>query len=487
MLSQKYPSILKSIHPSSVRTSKEKKKNLAVQHNTTSTNKQTNQMVEKKKVTTNPTIFPKRYYYIDCSYIFISIMASRELTPIPTGATTGISIGTGTGTGTAAINGSNTSTPLMPSIVQISRPFFTHKEISYLHNQTIPESLKPHYTNIKNNVFQFLFQIIKQLKFPLRVLATAMNYYQRYYLFNKFETNNNSGGGGNGNGGATFDFSDDPHTIAITCLFLASKVEDCIKRLKDIQTIANKLRDQNIDENKIIESSGLSYIDHQRKHILSIEYKLLQIIKFDFNNGPITIRTSVDNLIIQFCKNMKINYKLSMLAWLINFDIMSTPLSLVVPPHCIALAIIIISLNLNPIEIKLNHEPQEEEEEEGNYLSAQEILQSLDSDDFKCPEVLVNEAIIYILDYYIHQYQISILNVYLPLIDSESGKEQGYKFMKLKSEFNEIKIMDETSCSKLLNETDEYLNKWDYTISSKGSTRFMLSNKRRRFNKELEK
>lgn len=481
MLSQKYPSILKSIHPSSVRTSKEKKKNLAVQHNTTSTNKQTNQMVEKKKSynQSNPTIFPKRYYYIDCSYIFISIMASRELTPIPTGATTG--------TGTAATNGSNTSTPLMPSIVQISRPFFTHKEISYLHNQTIPESLKPHYTNIKNNVFQFLFQIIKQLKFPLRVLATAMNYYQRYYLFNKFETNNNSGGGGNGNGGATFDFSDDPHTIAITCLFLASKVEDCIKRLKDIQTIANKLRDQNIDENKIIESSGLSYIDHQRKHILSIEYKLLQIIKFDFNNGPITIRTSVDNLIIQFCKNMKINYKLSMLAWLINFDIMSTPLSLVVPPHCIALAIIIISLNLNPIEIKLNHEPQEEEEEEGNYLSAQEILQSLDSDDFKCPEVLVNEAIIYILDYYIHQYQISILNVYLPLIDSESGKEQGYKFMKLKSEFNEIKIMDETSCSKLLNETDEYLNKWDYTISSKGSTRFMLSNKRRRFNKELEK
>ena len=91
------------------------------------------------------------------------------------------------------------------------------------------------------------------------------------------------------------------------------------------------------------------------------------------------------------------------------------------------------------------------------------------------------------MDYYIHQYQISILNVYLPLIDSESGKEQGYKFMKLKSEFNEIKIMDETSCSKLLNETDEYLNKWDYTISSKGSTRFMLSNKRRRFNKELEK
>lgn len=53
MLSQKYPSILKSIHPSSVRTSKEKK-NLAVQHNI---NKQTNKPDggKKKKVTTNPT------------------------------------------------------------------------------------------------------------------------------------------------------------------------------------------------------------------------------------------------------------------------------------------------------------------------------------------------------------------------------------------------------------------------------------------------
>lgn len=46
MLSQKYPSILKSIHPSSVRTSKEKK-NLAVQHNI---NKQTNKPDGGKKL-----------------------------------------------------------------------------------------------------------------------------------------------------------------------------------------------------------------------------------------------------------------------------------------------------------------------------------------------------------------------------------------------------------------------------------------------------
>lgn len=50
MLSQKYPSILKSIHPSSVRTSKEKK-NLAVQHNI---NKQTNKPDGGKKKKLQP-------------------------------------------------------------------------------------------------------------------------------------------------------------------------------------------------------------------------------------------------------------------------------------------------------------------------------------------------------------------------------------------------------------------------------------------------
>ncbi|KAL6453658.1 CTK2 CTD kinase subunit beta [Candida maltosa Xu316] len=374
-------------------------------------------------------------------------MTPKELTPVPSDGTT--------------TNGLSTP-PNIPSVVQISRPYFTHKEISYLHNQTISESLKPHYTSIKHKIFQFLFQAIKQLKFPIRVLSTTMNYYQRYYLFNS-----------------------DPYIIATTCLFLASKVEDCIKRLKDIQITCNKIRE--IDDTKIIDSNGTPYIENQRKYILSTEFKLLQIIKFEFNNGPISIRSNVDNLLIQFCKNLKVNYRLSMLAWLINYDIISTPLSLVVPPHCIALAIIIISLNLNPKDIKLNHKEEEKEEvDDDDSEQITKILASIDCDEFKCPEVLVNEAIVYILDYYIHQYQFSILNAYLPPTDPVSGKEQGYKFMDLKSRFNDVKIMDETSCTLELNKADEYLQKWDYTVSAKGLSRFMLSNKRRRFNSELE-
>lgn len=53
-----------------------------------------------------------------------------------------------------------------------------------------------------------------------------------------------------------------------------------------------------------------------------------------------------------------------MLCWLINYDIIQTPLSLVVPPHSIALAIIIIALSLNPREMNLQHHEIGEDDEQ---------------------------------------------------------------------------------------------------------------------------
>ncbi|RLV94389.1 CTD kinase subunit beta [Spathaspora sp. JA1] len=352
------------------------------------------------------------------------------------------------------------------TITQISRPFFTHAEISYLHGQTIEESKKLSYNQIKNQIFTLLYQVIKQLKFPLRVLGTTMNYYQRFYLFHKFVPDSGN---------------EDPFIVAMSCLLLASKNEDCIKKLKDIQSVVNKLRD--IDENKLVENpentkETIAVVELQRKLILATEFKLLQLIKFDFSNGAnsLSIRTSVDCLLVQFCKQLDINYRMSSLCWLICFDIMSTPLCLVIPPHCIAVSIIIISLNLKFKDLKLIHHEIDEDKDDEK-LSA--ILDSLDCErDFKTPEVLVNEGILYILDYYIHQYNYSILNNYLP-----DNKKQQSRFMELKEKFIDLKNMNEVSCKESLNKTDEYLNKWEF--NNKGIARFMLGNKRRRFNKEL--
>ncbi|KAK6456242.1 cyclin-like protein [Scheffersomyces xylosifermentans] len=378
-----------------------------------------------------------------------------------------------------------------PSTTQISRPYFTSSEISYLHSKSIDDNHKTQYNRTKHQIYQFAFQIVKQLKFPLRVLATTMNYYQRFYLFNKFHPKEENVD--------VVDLERDPYIVTVACLFLASKNEDCIKKLKDIQTVANKLRD--IDENKKVKelpttssnggnsngngsNSTYTVADLQRKSIMSLEFKLLQIIKFDFNNGATLSIKSSDELVTQFCKKLDINYKLSLFSWLINFDLISSPLCLSIPPHCIALAIIIIALNLKPKELKMTHELVDEEDDE----QLNEKLETIDSyGDFRCPEVLVNEGIIYILDYYIHQYSHSILNQYLPHIDAQTGKEQIFKFMELKSRFNDLKILNEYSCSSRASlQQDNYLQLWDYSVPSKGTGRFMLGNKRRRFAKELD-
>lgn len=366
----------------------------------------------------------------------------------------------------------------IPTILQVSRPFFTFAELSYLHGNTIPDNRKLAYNQRKHQVFQFLFQVVRVMKFPLRTLGTAMSYYQRYYLFNLFEEPKDQ----NPDNEVTVEFEKDPYMVAYTCLFLATKNEDCIKKLKDIQTVANRLRE--IDQEsrnfgKTGAPSSLTLFEVQRKVIMSLEFKLLQVLKFDFINGAANV-PSVDNLIVIFAKQLGLDYNYTMFAWLVSFDILSTPLPLVVPPHCIALATLIITLNLKPSDIKTKYGDKTDESR------FSDILDNLDCmADFKCPEALVNEAIVYILDYYVHQMNFLILNEYMPSTNPDSGKEQIFKFMDLKSRFNDLKVLSEqlVSTTPLLKQ-DNYLRKWDYGVGSKGAARFMISNKRRRFDTE---
>lgn len=365
-----------------------------------------------------------------------------------------------------------------PTILQVSRPFLTLTELSHLHGNTIPDNKKLAYNQRKHQVYQFLFQVVRAMRFPLRVLGTAMNYYQRYYLFNMFEESSDQ----NPDNEPVVEFEKDPYMVAYACIFLATKNEDCIKKLKDIQTVANKLRDIDQDSRNYAKSTSPSsptLYEVQRKVIMSLEFKLLQVLKFDFLGGAANI-PSVDQLVVMFSKHLGMEYKFTYFAWLVSFDIMSTPLSLVIPPHCIALAIIIVTLNLKPYDITAKYG----EEHTGTKVG--EILENIDCmNDFRCPEALVNEGIIYILDYYVHQMNFLILNEYMPAVNEETGKEQIFKFMDLKSRFNDLKVLSEQSVSTNgLLKQDNYLRRWDYTAGNKGIARFLTSNKRRRFDSE---
>lgn len=369
----------------------------------------------------------------------------------------------------------------VPSIVQVSRPFLTHAELSFLHNHTIAANKRTTYNQQKHQIFQYLFQVVKIMKLPLRVLSLAMNYYQRYYLFYPYGDHPDNQ---NTENDPIVEAENDSFLVATTCLFLASKNEDCIKKLKDIQTVANRVRDLDSESRNFLKggaSSSVSLVDFQRKVIMNLEFKLLQVIKFDFTSGAGNV-PSVDQLVVIFAKQLKLTYKFTLFAWLISFDIMSTPLLLTIPPHCIALAIIIVTLNLRPTDINTKYA---EDYTEDTSISA--TLDSIDSmKDFRCPETLVNEGIVYILDYYVHQMNFLVLNEYMPPVNEEIGKAQIFKFMELKSRFNDLSILNEQSAStNQLLKQDKYLRKWDAGVCAKGAARFMIATKRRRFDAEF--
>lgn len=383
-----------------------------------------------------------------------------------------------------------------PTITQVSRPFFSHDEIEYLYSLTIPENLTLAYLQKKHQCFAFAFHIVRSLKFPLRVLSTAMNYFHRYYLFNRFVDP------------ARLPPEDaglvetDPLLVTVTCLFLASKNEDCIKKLRDVQITASKaagwdLRpDYSLAIILVTSSSTTSstssasnttntpvpFLERQRRTIMSLEFKLLQNLKFDFLNGCSVLNVaSLDILVVQFAKQLHIPYRLTLFAWVMAFDLLATPLPLIVPPHCIAVAILVVALNLKPNDIATKRAP--DPRNDGHSL--EQILNSLDCHAmFRAPEPLVNEAIIHILDYYIHEMQKSVLTDFIPNVDSDLGKEQVFKFMDLKLRFNDLARASQSVAALTLH-NDHYLKLWDYLLASKGCARFMLSSRRQRFNKEL--
>lgn len=367
----------------------------------------------------------------------------------------------------------------VPTIVQVSRPFMTHAELSYLHTNTIPQNKRTTYNQQKHQIFQFLFQVVKNMKLPLRVLSLAMTYYQRFYLYYPYGDQGNQ----SQENDPVTDAESDLFLVASTCLFLAAKNEDCIKKLKDLQAVANRVRDLDSESRNFLKggnASSISLAEFQRKVIMNLEFKLLQVIKFDFTGGAGNV-PSVDQLIVLFAKQLNLNYKFTFFAWLICFDIISTPLLLTLPPHCIALAIIIVTLNLRPTDIDAKYAEDYSDE---SIVSA--TLDSIDSmRDFRCPEALVNEGIVYVLDYYVHQMNFLVLNEYMPPVNEEIGKAQIFKFMELKSRFNDLKILNElSSSSNNLLKQDKYLRKWDAGVCAKGAARFMIATKRRRFDAE---
>jgi hypothetical protein len=130
----------------------------------------------------------------------------------------------------------------------------------------------------------FLQDAGMRLRLPQLTIATAVVFFHRFYVRHKFK-----------------DY--DKNTIASTCLFLAAKVEETPKKLKDVIDIMC-----NIKYKKEYKPDSKEFLELREK-ILTQELAVLQTIAFD-----LTVEHPYKHL-LTYVKGIKGNRQLAQVAW----------------------------------------------------------------------------------------------------------------------------------------------------------------------------
>ncbi|SCV99535.1 LAFE_0A05292g1_1 [Lachancea fermentati] len=299
--------------------------------------------------------------------------------------------------------------------ILLSRPYLTREQIKRAQQNTIAD--RRIYNQKRISVFKFLCDICVQFKFPRKTLETAMYFYQRYYVFNKFETE------------MCYD-------VATSCLFIACKQVETIKKVADLCAVSLRLR-------SIVKVSP-EMLDNCKKRIFQLELHILETCCFDYR---VNNTVHIDEFIVKIGKELSLNYKACHLAWLIAFDALKLEILLMVPQHTIAIAALKIACELS---------------DDTEWPNVRYTL-------FESDEPSVNEAYFDIVNFFINVFDLSDLKDNLP---------QGFRklsietFMDLKRKAGEEKGLKEPENVA----TDAYLTKErDYTVRER---RYVLSRKR---------
>lgn len=244
--------------------------------------------------------------------------------------------------------------------IMLSRPYLTREQIKRAQQNTISD--RRVYNQKRISVFKYLCDMCVQFKFPRRTLETAMYFYQRFYLFNKFETE------------LCYD-------VATSCLFLSCKQVETMKKVADLATVSLRLRS--------IVKVLPELLDNCKKRIFQMELRILETCCFDYrvNNS-----VHIDDLLVKIGKDLKLSHEVCYLAWLIAFDALKLEILLMVPQHTIAIAVLKIACELT----------------EG--VSWPNVRYSL----FESDELSVGEAYFDIINFFINVFDLSDLRAHVP-------------------------------------------------------------------------
>ncbi|CDH56873.1 cyclin-like protein [Lichtheimia corymbifera JMRC:FSU:9682] len=159
-----------------------------------------------------------------------------------------------------------TSAPLTPSKLisgytyrRRFRPYFTKRQLNTLASLKGSGSFSSSRESAtRNSSCKFIQQVCSKIGFPQNTTSTAQALYHRFYLYYSIR-----------------DYM--PQEIGITCIYVACKIEETVKTLKDIFVAAHSVRHPG---NKELDPEQIS--EERRRRIILYEKLLLETLCFDF-------------------------------------------------------------------------------------------------------------------------------------------------------------------------------------------------------------
>ncbi|KAF9053647.1 cyclin-like protein [Hymenopellis radicata] len=165
---------------------------------------------------------------------------------------------------------------------------------------------------------EFLFRLGSSLQLPAPAMFTAATWFHRFYMRFAIE-----------------DFH--RQDVAASCIFLATKTEECGRKLRDVARVCQSKIDGR-DVAEIPEDS--KEVENCQSAILQTEEVLLEALCFDFR---------IDNphsVLVDLFTSHEDDLKVQETSWTIAHDSYRTPLCVLFPPRIIAAACYILAQRL---------------------------------------------------------------------------------------------------------------------------------------------
>ncbi|CAK9290988.1 unnamed protein product [Gordionus sp. m RMFG-2023] len=200
--------------------------------------------------------------------------------------------------------------------------FYTKDEIR--NNPSIKNNMETHLVDkYRKQGPRFIIDVGSKLGLRYDTIATGVVYFHRFYMQYSF-----------------MDF--DKYVLAACCLFLAGKVEETPKKIKDIIKVSKSI---------LTEDEYSHFGEDPKDELMTLERILLQTIRFDFNvPHPYTY-------LLKYIKTLKEEehnklQKIVQMTWTFINDSLSTTLCLQWEPEIIAIALVHLAAKL--IKVDLN-------------------------------------------------------------------------------------------------------------------------------------